>query len=402
MRFRRAAVILITTLVTLFTVTGCWDRIEIEQRATVLGMAIDPPDESDVRGVTGPAARGEGPGFKVTAQIAIPGRIPLGPGGGSGGAASDKPVWVIQATGKTMDDAVSSLQQELAEKIFLGHLRVIIVNQELAKSEAFNDIQDFLRRNAEIRRLAWLLVSTGNAEEAMNSSPKLERVPTLYLVNMMDQSVKLGTLPNVYLGSFWSVLSSRGQTPVLPVISVREDEIRTQGLAIFHHGEMVGTLNRLETSTYMEIQNERRSGYAVAVPRPSDPSHSITVRGTTRSSKRAVHIVGGRPVFDVYSRIDSNIEEKTGDKPFEKPFETGIGKVQDELTAMVAQRQKELIARVQSLGVDIFGFGEYVRATQPAYWARIGNGKQWEEVFKTLQVRVHPRVYIRRSGMSAR
>ncbi|MEW9668532.1 hypothetical protein [Ammoniphilus sp. 3BR4] len=68
--------------------------------------------------------------IRLTVQIAIPGRIPLGPGEGGGGG--EKPVWVLDVVGHTIGDALSNLQQQVADRLFFGHLRVIAVSEAVA------------------------------------------------------------------------------------------------------------------------------------------------------------------------------------------------------------------------------------------------------------------------------
>lgn len=378
--------------------TGCWDRLEIEDRATILGLAIDPVEQEPPEGIAGKFAKSDLPGYKLTAQLAIPGRIPLGPGGTSE-TGTKRPVWVISTTGKTINDAIGNMQQELADKVFLGHLRVIIVNKKLAESTGVNDIQDFFRRNAEIRRLAWMVISNGEAAIAMEAAPKLERVPTLYLVGTMDHSVALGKLPNVFLGNYWSTLSSKGQEPVLPVIEMLGDKIELGGLGAFSRDRMVGTLDPLETASFMELTNVRKAGYPVAIPMPEDPKHSVILRGTDRKSKIKLHMQNGKPAFDVYTLIEANVLERTGDKSVDRV----IPQIELEFAKVLADGQEKTITKLQGLHSDVFGFGEYVRGHNPDYWTKeLGNSREaWEKVFAKTPVHVHVKVYIRRSGMSA-
>ncbi len=379
--------------------TGCWDRLEIEDRGTILGLAVDPVLGEHISNLSGPAAKSDARGYKLTAQVAIPGRIPLGPGEGGTGSPSEKPVWVVSATGKTIQDAMNGLQQQLADKVFLGHLRVILVNQQLANTVGIVDIQDFLRRNAEIRRLAWLVVSKGAADKAMEAAPKLERVPTLYLVGTLDHAVQMGKMPNLFLGNYWSVYSAKGQEPLLPYVSVRDgDVIRIEGLAAFRGGHMVGALDPLETASYMEMTDQRRAGYGIAYPMPGDPEHSVILRGTNRRSRTRMHHDGQRLSVDVYSRIEVNIEEKTGTRP----VDTAIPQIADEASQAAAQGQLELVKKTQGWKADIFGIGEYVRGRDPELWKTISTREKWEEIYATLPFRTHVKVYIRRSGMSAR
>ncbi|GMA64412.1 hypothetical protein GCM10025859_48520 [Alicyclobacillus fastidiosus] len=243
-----------------------------------------------------------------------------------------------------------------------------------------------------------MVISVGDASSAMAVAPKLERVPTLYLVGTMDHSVALGKLPNVYLGNFWATFSSKGREPVLPMIEVSGDKVEMEGLAVFSEGRMVGVLSPLETAAYMEIENERRAGYGVAIPIPGDPRHSVIIKASNRHANIKMHMENGRPVFDVYTRIEANIEEKTG----RTHVDDIIDSIGTETEDVLAKGQQKVIAKMQDLHADVFGFGEYVRGRAPDYWVhRLGGSREkWDEMFATTPVHVHVRVYMRRSGMS--
>ncbi|MFD1676611.1 Ger(x)C family spore germination protein [Alicyclobacillus fodiniaquatilis] len=386
-------------------ITGCWDRLEIEDRGTILGLAIDPMDGEPPLGITGPNAKSDLRGYRLTAQIAIPGRITLGPGESGTGGSSQRPVWVVSTTGKTIDDAMNKLQQQLADKIFLGQLRVITVNQKIARSVGMHDIQDFFRRNAEIRRLCWMLISYGDASNAMEAAPKLERVPTLYLVSTMEHAATLGKMPNVFLGNYWSTLSSKGQDPVLPFIKVigsAKDQVETEGLAIFKGERMVGTLDSIETAVYMEIKNEHKSGYGLALPMPGDPQHSAIISGLDRRTTLKYHMVNGHPAFEAYTVVMSKIEEKTGNQTLDQM--KVINEIADEGSKVLTDGQMKVVEKLQKLHSDPIGFGEIVRGEAPGYWLHeMGNShEKWDDQFARTPFQAHVKVYIKRIGMAAK
>ncbi|MFD1678122.1 Ger(x)C family spore germination protein [Alicyclobacillus fodiniaquatilis] len=384
--------------------TGCWDRLEIEDRGTILGMAIDPIDGDPPSSITGPNAKSDLRGYRLTAQIAIPGRIPLGPGE-SGGGDAQRPVWVVSTTGKTVDDAMNKLQQQLADKIFLGQLRVITVNQKIARSVGMHDVQDFFRRNAEIRRLCWLIVSDGSASEAMEAAPKLERVPTLYLVSTLDHAVTLGKLPDVFLGNYWSTLSDKGADPVLPFIKVIgpvKDQIEAEGLAIFRKDRMVGTLDPIETGVYMELKNIHKSGYGVALPLPGDPQHSVTFKALDRKTKLRCLMVNGQPSFRASTVVPSQIEERTGSHSVNQVKD--IDQIEAEGSKALTESQMKVVKKLQKLHADALGLGEVIRGQYPDYWLNVlkGSHAKWEEQFAKTPFQAHVRVFIQRSGMAAK
>lgn len=112
-RWTRLIKLLCIMIVLSTILTGCWDRLEIEDRAVVLGVSIDvakPEAEGSEGEITHLAGSLPAPAtgrVRVGVQIALPGRIPLGPGesGGGGKGGGSQTVWVIDVKGYSIDDA---------------------------------------------------------------------------------------------------------------------------------------------------------------------------------------------------------------------------------------------------------------------------------------------------------
>lgn len=387
---------------------GCWDREEIEERANILGIAIDEvgpgaeKTESEISHLRGKFPIPKKTMLKITAQIAVPGRIPLGPetGGGSGGGAQ-KPVWVLSTVGHTLEDAILNLQQELADRVFLGHLRVIIISESFAK-RGVGELNDYLRRNPEVRRAAWMLVSKGRADRLMKTSPQLERVPTLYLSATMEHSVSLGKFPNDFLGIFWSSSSKKGQEPYLPLVEVRKQEnVEISGLAYFRGDKMVGVLKPLEVGFYMAVMGIEQGGYAGFTPVPGT-NETVLVRARSRHSRIRVDLRNGQPHVTVRIHVEADLNEKTSEQVLLNTPGMLL-KIERETAKRGKIAVEDIIKKTQKDGSDIFGFGEYVRAKLPAYWNRqVKTNQKWQEKYKQIPVDVDFHLKIRRVGMKAR
>ncbi|WP_251035874.1 Ger(x)C family spore germination protein [Paenibacillus sp. ISL-20] len=252
---------MIVLLLSCSLLTSCWDRMEIEERAVVLGISIDTADkDAEAREDEISHLRGKYPAPKqeliqLSVQIALPGRIPLGPGeGGGSGESEQETVWVLDVVGHTLDDAMMNLQQQISGKLFFGHLRVIVVSEEFAR-KGLQNLNDYLHRNAEVRRMAWLMVSKGKAKNHMQAAPKLERVPALYLASTLDDAVKHGKFPINYIGTFWSNSSKKGQEGFLPYIKIMKGEnVDISGMAFFKGAKMVGVTKPIEIAGYLVIK----------------------------------------------------------------------------------------------------------------------------------------------------
>lgn len=383
--------------------TGCWDRLEIEDRAVVLAIGIDkakPGDEKETSNATHILNQDSGTNkelIRITVQIAIPGRIPLGTGGGgSDGTSAAKPVWVLSSIGDTIEDALMNLQQQLADKLFYGHLRVIVISEAIAKKGIENE-NDFFRRQPQVRRTVWMVVSKGNAADIMKATPQLERVPTLYLLATLEHAREMGKLPNIFLGVFFSASSAKGQEGTLPYLDLKkESNIELVGMAYFKKDKMVGTSTALQIGHYMAMKQINPGGYSVLQEMPNGKT-TVMFKTTHRKSRITTTIRNGNVHTIIRCQIEGDLTEKSNENvPVTKESLKKLGeKIQEDATTGFGK----LIQQTQKAGSDIFGFGEYVRATRPAYWNKeIKTKEAWEEKYKEMSFDVTVQVKIRRIG----
>lgn len=407
-RWTHPVKLLALALLALPILTGCWDRLEIEERSVVLGISIDAAspeevkEEKEISHLKGTFPAPEKDLIRVAAQIALPGRIPLGPGEGGGqGQGSEQTVWVIHVVGHSIDDAIMNLQQQLSGRLFFGHLRVIIVSEEVAK-KGLQNVSDYFRRNSEVRRMAWMLVSQGNAEKLMKAAPKLGRVPTLYLSATMDSAVKLGKFPNNFVGNFWSNSSKKGQEGFLPYVGIKEEEnIEILGLAYFKGERMVGSTKPLEIGAYMGIKGINPAGYRGIISLDGGEK-TVTLNATRRKSKIEARIEDGLPRITVSIYNELNIEEKLSEQVLINNPDI-LKEIERKDNEAATKLHEGLIKQTQAKGADIFGFGEYVRAKEPKFWnEHIKTAEKWQEMYKDITVEVKITIKIRRVGMKAK
>jgi spore germination protein KC len=409
----RTSKCLAAVLLILASTTGCWDRLEIEERAVVLGIGIDQAEpeaeqkEDEVSHIKGTLPAPKTEMIRITVQIAVPGRIPLGPGGsggggsggGEGGKRESNTVWVVGAVGHTIDDAINGLQQRVGSPMFFGHLRIIVLSEKIAM-KGMENLNDYFRRSPDIRRMNWMMISKGKAMDIMKASPQLERVPSLYLLTTMDQAVKLGKFPNDFLGIFWSASSAKGKEGYLPYVDLKSDDsILLSGLAYFRGNKMVGTTNPLEIPLFMGITGMNPAGGQAYVQVPGT-SEFIEFTARNRKSITKVKIEDGRPRVQVKIYIDGNLREKSTEQvPLSHEV---ITQIENDLEKDLKEAYQNLISRTQEKGSDIFGFGEYVRAKEWRYWnQQVKTGENWQNIYRDIPIDLTVQIHIRRIGMKA-
>ncbi|MBX6350268.1 MAG: Ger(x)C family spore germination protein [Clostridia bacterium] len=377
-------------------VTGCWDRLEIEDRAAVLAVGLDP---------------GARPGYvRLTAQIGIPGRVPLGPaaggGGGGGGATTGtrQTVFVTSAEGATVADAFEGLQAQLNDQIWLGQLHVLAVGEALAR-RGLAPYMDYFRRSPEVRRTVWLIVTRDAAASAMELAPSFARVPALFLSEMMDHAVAMGRLPVVTLGAFWNTAAMDGQTPIVPYVRAEGEHASLLGLAVLPGQCMRAVVPMDEVPALLDVIGGSRSAEVVTIPAPGRPGERLDLRAVDHSARLVPSVAGGRPHMEIFVRMEVNLVQKVGTHLFDRPDQLLAADRAAE--AAVEGEIGSLIRKTQSWQADIFGFGEEFRGKEPAYWhelAQAAGGAQagWRDAYPSLSFTVRADVHIRRTGTEDR
>ncbi|WP_234998474.1 Ger(x)C family spore germination protein [Salirhabdus sp. Marseille-P4669] len=386
----------------LFVLTGCWDRDEIEDRSTILGLAIDIAEEQEGSSPNHPSGIDVPLSnlgmLKVTAQLAIPGKVPLKGGDSSGGEPADS-VWVVEAVGHTIGDAMQNLQQHLAHKIFLGHLKIVILSEEVAR-KGIGPINEYLRRVPDVRRTAWIAVNGDDAASTMEASPKMERVPTLYLTKVFEESVKVGKFPEHNLGLFWVATSDKGRDGYLPYIRVEEGEhIKIEGMAYFSGDKMVGKTEPHQIAYFNGLTEQNPGGSTAYFP--FKENQGILFQSIKRKANNELKMKNGEPKVDVTVRVEGEIREKsTNALKLDNPGT--IESIEKTFNQILEKEFATLITETQEKGSDIFGIGEYVRGKFPDYWDKeVQTGEQWKEIYKNLEITVTGKSKILRTGLKA-
>lgn len=366
---------------------GCWNWVEIEERAILAAIGFDKAAE-------------EGQ-VEVTAQIIKPGE--LKPGEGGGGEA----VIVYSGTGYGMFDAVRSMAREVGRKLYFPEMHVMVVGEDLAR-EGIGSVMDFLMRDAEPSVRMWVLVTRGQAKEVLETPIPTEKVWGVGLSKMVKASEAHGKVPVVDVLDFMKAVKSTTTCPVATGIEITGTEKKPEqeavapgktpvlrGTAVFKDYKMTGWLDETQTRGLLWVKGEVKSGIIV-VPTPGNENKLMFLEIIRADSKIEAEISDGRVTITVKVKEEGNIGEVV-------PNNVEIKK--PEIIKTIEARQREAIeneiwaavTRAQELNADVFGFGEAVRRKYPREWPQYE--KMWDELFPALDVVVEVEAKIRRTGM---
>ncbi|MDW7673844.1 MAG: Ger(x)C family spore germination protein [Bacillota bacterium] len=408
--------------------SGCWNRVELNDRSIVLGAAIDKAIEEDK--------------IMITAEIANPPQLISPVVGGGGG--DDPTSWVISSTGWSTFDAVRNFTQMTTNKLFWSHNQVLVIGEELAR-EGIAPVLDFFVRDHELRRVAWVVIAKGATGKEIISVQHIKGGATGMMIDelvgtsesnsfavQMDFTEFLSGLLNGSRGAIagrielvdagepegviepegggnsgsQQVITGQGgsgggnqqepETLDLKQNLVEGELLRYTGGAVFKGDKLVGWLNRSEARGFNWVDGRVRTGIIVASsPEAEKPNVSIEVSQV--NSNVTAEFEGNKPKVSIEVSIDGNLGGHMGNRPLSQ--DEGLMSHLEARTAEVVRSEIEAaITIAQELETDFFNFGSIFNRQHHQKWQQLK--EDWQETyFPNLVVDIVVEMNIRRTGL---
>nr|WP_281067905.1 Ger(x)C family spore germination protein [Cohnella thailandensis] len=361
----------------LLSLTGCWNRRELDTLGIVLGLGIDKTESS----------------YRVSVQVVDPGQVsvsrPASPG--------HSPVVLFRSEADTLFEALRKMTEVSPRKIYISHIRVLILGEALAR-EGVGKALDFLSRDSEMRTDFFLFVAKhATAESILKVFTPLSNIPAYKMYDaLLTSSRAWAPSATVTLDRFIDEIVGTGIDPVLTSIEVVGDQkegenprnvsrisadtfIRTNGLAVFRKDRLVGYLNEEESIGYNYIRDRVRS---TVTSIPCESEGRIAFENVHSKTKVKSKLLDGEPVIEVKMNSQVNLGEVLCKYPTSVP--ANIKKLERSLEKHRIELMESAVKRAREYRVDIFGFGHVFYHEHPGYWKKIQ--KDWDRRFQTLQI----------------
>lgn len=372
--------------------SGCWDRIEVNDLAIVQGVALDLAPDGLI---------------EVTTSIAVPARI-TPPGATGGGGQTGPPATNKSATGRTITEAFTRLQEKLSRRLFWAHNAVLLIGEDLAR-EGVGSALDFFTRNRQPRMNTTIAVTTGPAKDVLATTLPIE----LNVPIGIQEIERLRHAPFVDLLTFLRLLHSEGIEPTTGLVHVVTGGVTEPGFlqmpddpasdpsqpgvfgaAIFKGDRLVALLSEQDARSLLLIRGELGFIY-VTVPIGSDSWIGLSlVRYRNRIVPRNKD---GRLVIELHLSLQANLQDNGAG--LDADDFAVIEMIEEELRKTIERRIREALDKLQAeLGVDAPGFGAAIKRRMPELWRELH--ANWDEIYPTIPVDIHVEASVLRTGMT--
>lgn len=384
----------VLTMMLLFSMmiplTGCWNRMELNELAITVGLAIDKVKENE---------------YMVSAQVVDPSEV--APKQGSTGRS---PVTLYRAKADTVFEALRRVTTVAPRKIYLAHLRILVIGESVAQ-EGIAKSLEMLSRDHEVRSDFYIVLARNTkAEQILKFLSPIEKIPAqkMYRSLEVSQSVWAPTR-TVQMDQLIADMTSDGKSGVLTGVkhtgnkkvgqsrenvekSWPEGQLQYTGIAVLRKDKLVGWLDEKESKGLNYVLGDVKNTVG-SIMCPKGGSVVIEVFHAKPDIK--VNFQNGKPAVHIDNFVEENVGEVRCDIDLSttegiKALEKSTEKSHEEIIMASVKKAKKLKA-------DIFGFGEAIHRASPKAWKRLK--KDWNKKgFVELPVTVHPTVKIRRTG----
>lgn len=276
---------LIVTLILIIPLilTGCWDKVEIEDRAFVMAIGIDTSNQAK--------------NYVVTFQFPNVKQVSSAAGGGGGGGG--QPNFSISEIGDTVFSASRHVSTRLDKRLFLGHTKAVILGKDVVSNrDKFLEVLDTLDRSYELSRKLRLLVTDGKAQDILLKNYKFDPDIGAYIDDIFKQYNRTSIFPNIDYNKITKSLHDTNGNAIIPVISAGKDELKIAGSAIIKNYRLAGWMSDGENMGYMWLMGFVKGGdITFDMPTTDGKEVKVPFNITNTVMKRQVTEQNGKIIY---------------------------------------------------------------------------------------------------------
>lgn len=378
-------ILIITTLIISVTLTGCGGYEELNNLSIVTAVAFDKTDDE----------------YELSFLIAN------SPKAQTSAKEGEAKTTVYTGKGKTIAEASKDIEQIVPKQVYLGHINVVVISEDIAK-DGFLKIADWLLRNPQTRKKFYLLQAKDEkAKNILKIVSPLESFPSQSIATLIESNPETKSIAtSITYSNFISQILEKGYDPVLPSIIINgsvkegsneknlettepESYLMLGPLAIYKGDKLEGFSTTKESWAINVLKGDSKEiNYNVKYQNENISIETSSLKSNIKiidEKNIEITISGVGDIYNINNKIDIqdykeiNKIEKTWMKSLKNDLSKAIKKVQNKYKA------------------DIFGFGNLIYKNNPKTWKKLE--KDWNsKYFPKLNVKIKTNLKIEATG----
>lgn len=413
--------LLIITLISL-SLSGCWDRQELEDFAYIVSMGVDKSPNGQ---------------YDFTFRITVPGRVETD--GSKGGQSPGKVSKLITVTANTFHESLSLLSVGVERQLSFDHCKVLLFSEELARQDLSALLDSFLRENQlRLTLQVWTVRNRPARDVFMVATPVLEQSISRYIESLNTKQREESRVHTVTLKDLAVPLEMYHYDVILPSFGINElveeehkknkdmneltptkeyrehiekkkgsspfagetsrsggNPISFSGGIVFRIGKMAGELNSSELRSYTILTDKFNKGmFTFSYPEDEKNFFSVQLK-TARPRKINLEQHGEKLKIQVKVSLEGSLKSLPANYQIVTP--EGFENLNRYIEEQLKGRLEDTIKKCQEMKADPFFFirpWRYQTLTVPEFKAI-----PWREMYSKAEIDVDVSVKLRRQGL---
>lgn len=371
-----------------FFLTGCWNYRELSDLSISTGISIDKNgDEYEI-------------GMLISNAQKIQGNSKEG----------ESQTIVIDAKGKTIMEAIKNIELKSPKEIYIRHLLVVVVSEEVAK-DGLNKILDYLFRDPQSRKMFYIILARDcKAKDTLKILSPLEAFPSQSITINIEETYDLqAIITKVTYNSFLKDLLEPGKESYINSVMIegktedgeKEDNLKQSEpdatiklgtVGIFKKDKLLGWTSKEENRGINILNGNIETMYLTLDYKASPTSIFLS----TIKTKTSVKMNNKKPVIEVSISGKGALNEINQKVDLEDP------KVIEDIEKATEKELKNNIKNglevaQKTYKSDIFGYGSLIHKNDPKEWEKIKDN--WnEEGFPNLEIKIQVDITLEHKG----
>ncbi len=366
--------VIVSILVILFLLTGCWDKVEIEERAHISAVGIDMYSASDSEDVPN----------RYIFTFAFP----------ENKKDNAKDI-IVSSVGENLYSVSRIMASRSNKGFFLGHLRTVVIGVDIAKdSKSFRQILDGIENNEFLSRRVVLAITEDSAGEIIKIVPSMENKLGEFIAEIFRRPDRIPRIVGGSVGDIFTDLHESGNT-LIPKIIPGETDVKVAGGGIINNYEFRGWLGEEETAHLLVLKGETKCLCGMSV---GYGDHNVPV--ALRPKKPKFRLIEDEDNIKILIEVEMEGDVKqTYFEAHDDMLEVAtISKIENKIKKATEQRTRTTIDKIQKeFETDIIGIGRYLRQSHYKLWRELED--DWQEIFPNIDIDVNMDIKIRRIGL---
>ena len=367
----------ILIIITIFLLTGCYDQKELNKIAILTATEINKIDDE----------------FIINAQI-------VNPQSPDKTTNVESPFFIYTGRGKSIQEAYRQIKLKSSRYLYPDHLRVIIINENLAKEDV-TEIMDFYLRDPSIRTEFNVLI--GQNDDILSIITPLNQISASSIVDTLKINKNFQGVTNLTTLNEMAIMYLNPHTEIiLPSIKLEnknedtDKEENTQstklnsmyelsGLAIFKDNKLKGYLTNEQSITYNIIKNNVENSI---ITYECEKDKYLTIEMITSKSK----ITTKNQKINIAINIQATINESSCNVKLNN--KQNINYIEKELEKYLSNRIINDIEYIRNeYNSDVFGFLDVIYKHD--YNTYLKTKDAWyNDIYKNINISVDTKINI--------